>query len=118
MFRKKKPDRQAVADKLAAIEAEMKRIGLWQTEPLPAERYDFHRAFAMDTMAFTQWLQFIFIPRVREIIASGDEFPDKSEVSAQAFREFDVEVADTERLQKLLSEFDDMFGQSIDKYGY
>jgi uncharacterized protein YqcC (DUF446 family) len=109
MFREKKPDRQAVADKLAAIEAEMKRIGAWQTEPLPAEKYDFHQGFAIDTMAFTQWLQFIFIPRVREIIASGGEFPKESYVSAQAAREFDGEVY-TGRLQELLREFDAMFG--------
>ena len=109
MFREKKPNRQAVADKLAAVEAEMKRIGFWQTEPLPPEKYDFQRGFALDTMAFTQWLQFIFIPRVKEIIASEGEFPEKSHVSAQALRELDGEV-DAGRLLELLGEFDAMFG--------
>ena len=109
----KQPASAVVAAKLAQIEDEMKRIGLWQNEPLPEAQYNFQQAFAMDTMAFNQWLQFILIPRVKEIIAEGGEFPSKSEVGAQAFREFVVWPAygdDTEKLLSLLNEFDELFG--------
>jgi len=67
-----KPSYAIAQKKIDAIEAEMKRIGYWQSEPLDPDQYDFERAFAMDTMAFSQWnnprllagwLQFIFIPR-------------------------------------------------------
>ena len=106
-------DRQIVAEKIAEIESEMRRIGLWQSEPLRDEQYDSHQAFALDTMTFTQWLQFIFIPRVKELLAAGDEFPAKSEVGLQAFREFVMwpayEELETERLLSLLNEFDALF---------
>jgi uncharacterized protein YqcC (DUF446 family) len=89
------------------IEAEMRRIRMWQTEPLRPEQLKFSKAFAMDTMSFSQWLQFIFLPRVREAIAHN-KFPSSSSVSAQAVREFDT-VPDTDHLVSLLSDFDALF---------
>ena len=89
------------------IESEMRSIGFWQTAPVRPEQLHFKQAFAMDTMTFVQWLQFIFLPRVREAIASN-EFPAGSSVGAQAVREFDGD-ADADRLVTLLSEFDSLF---------
>lgn len=43
-----------VKTKIAQIEAELKRIGLWHTEPLKPEQYNFAEAFALDTMSFSQ----------------------------------------------------------------
>ena len=106
------PDPAIVQSKIEAVEAEMKRIGIWQDQPLAEAQYEFRAAFAGDTMAFEQWLQFVFIPRVKSIVVSGGEFPARSEVSAQAFREW---VAwggreDVEPLIDRLREFDAMFG--------
>jgi uncharacterized protein YqcC (DUF446 family) len=92
---------------LERIEAEMRRIGMWQQEPLAPEQYDFRAAFAMDTMSFPQWLQFIFIPNVRAA-ARQNKFPAGSHVAAKAVREFDT-VPDTSQLITLLSEFDALF---------
>src|SRR5258708_40331501 len=86
------------------IEAEMRRIGWWQSEPLRPEQLNFKQAFAMDTMAYTQWLQFIFLPRVREA-AAANELPSDSYVGAQAVREVDG-YPDAADLVTLLSEFD------------
>jgi uncharacterized protein YqcC (DUF446 family) len=89
------------------IESEMRRIGLWQNEPLRPEQMEFTQAFAMDTMTYAQWLQFVFLPRVREA-AAANQFPSSSSVGAQAVREFDgsPEAGD---LITLLAEFDDLF---------
>jgi uncharacterized protein YqcC (DUF446 family) len=86
----------------------MKRIGYWSNDPLPEEAYDFREAFAMDTMAFSQWLQFILLPRVRLIIEQEGDFPTESMVGVQAAREFDGD-ADAAHLVSLLSEFDALF---------
>lgn len=102
------PDYAVVQAKLDAIEAEMKRGGFWQAAPLKPEQYHFERAFALDTMAFAQWLQFIFVPRVRAIIDQRGQFPAQSMVGAQAAREFDG-VAEANELVRLLSEFDALF---------
>jgi uncharacterized protein YqcC (DUF446 family) len=92
------------------IEAEMRRIGMWQTEPLRPKQFKFKQAFAMDTMTFAQWLQFIFLPRVREAAAAND-FPSSSDVGTQAVREFDGN-AEADGLINLLAEFDALFDSS------
>lgn len=98
---------QNASRQIDQIEAEMRNIGMWQDQPLRPEQMEFEQAFAMDTMTFSQWLQFIFVPRVREAVTSG-EFPSGSSVATQAVREFDgYENAD--RLITLLSEFDALF---------
>lgn len=89
------------------IEAEMRRIGFWQSAPLRSEQMAFKQAFAMDTMTFVQWLQFIFLPRVHEAVKSNS-FPRSSSVGTQAVREFDGDP-DADQLITLLSEFDDLF---------
>ncbi len=101
------PETQAVLAKLAQIETEMRRIGLWQTDPLLAEQYDFKAAFAGDTMSFLQWLQFIFIPSVKRAAENG-RFPSSSQVGVKAVREFD-RLDKAARLIGLLSEFDALF---------
>jgi uncharacterized protein YqcC (DUF446 family) len=83
----------------------MRRIGFWQVEPPPPEAFEFRVAFAMDTMAFSQWLQFVFIPRVRSLLENGGEWPSGSQVGVKAVREFDG-VEEAANLVGLLSEFD------------
>jgi uncharacterized protein YqcC (DUF446 family) len=99
--------RQDVVRYADRIEAEIRRIGFWQDEPLRPEQMEFTQAFAMDTMTYAQWLQFIFLPRVREA-AAANQFPSSSSVGTQAVREFDgsSEAGD---LITLLAEFDALF---------
>jgi uncharacterized protein YqcC (DUF446 family) len=99
-----------VAKIIALIEDEMKRIGYWRQEALPEEAYDFRQAFAMDTMAFPQWLQFILLPRVHQILAEHGEFPSESMVAAQAVREFDGDDT-AAQLLSLLGSFDDLINK-------
>lgn len=101
---------ERVQAKIDEIEQEMKRIGYWQSDPLQPEQYEFRSAFAMDTMAFSQWLQFIFIPRVKSMIETGEKFPPDSHNGAQAVREFDGDD-EAQRLASLLSEFDEIIRQ-------
>ena len=102
------PSYEEAGQRIDGIEAEMKRIGFWRDEPLPAEMYNFTQAFAMDTMPFSYWLQFIFIPRVRSIIEEQGDFPRGSQVGAQAVREFDG-VWEASDLVSKLSAFDALF---------
>jgi uncharacterized protein YqcC (DUF446 family) len=101
----------AVAAKIAQIEAEMKNVGMWQVEPPPPEKLDVQAAFGHDKLSFEQWLQFIFIPRVQEIIAAKGHWPPASEVSVQAFREWEMwgPPGRYDHLLELLREFDALF---------
>lgn len=100
------PDwRASLARQLDEIEAEMRRIGYWQDAPIEPERMQFRQAFGIDTMAFGQWLQFVFLPNARATLAPGRTPPERSMVAAQAVREFDG-CDEAQGLCSLLSAFD------------
>jgi uncharacterized protein YqcC (DUF446 family) len=95
----------AAANLLDKIEAELRQIGYWQSTPLPEEKFRNMGAFGMNTMAFSQWLQFVFLPQARRAVSGEREFPGSSDVSVQAIREFDGDP-NTGDLVSLLCEFD------------
>ena len=108
------PSYDIVDQKISQIEAEMRRIGMWQAKPPPAQALVITQAFGGDKLAFEQWLQFVFIPRVRQIITERGQFPAKSQVADQAYREWKMAGSDprVDRLIELLREFDGMFGNA------
>ncbi len=97
-----------VIEKLSAIEGELKRLGRWSTYELSEEQYEDMGAFGVNTMSYEQWLQFILIPTVKDIIESKEEFPDESNTGAYAVRYFDGDP-DAFQLISLLCEFDELF---------
>jgi len=101
------PDPCAVEAKLAQIEAEMRRTGLWDMPAPDAGALAFRQAFASDTMIFEQWLRWVFVVRVRERLADG-ALPPSSFVGAQAARELDGR-REHGRLVELLADFDALF---------
>ena len=57
-------------------------------------------------MTFYQWLQFVLLARVRDVIVERGQFPRQSQVGAYAVRELDgCDVASG--LINTLSEFDE-----------
>lgn len=91
-----------------AIEAELVRLGRWSTQRPPDETFVDMGAFGMKTLAPEQWLQFVLLPRVREVVKEQGEFPDSSNVAVWATRNFDGDP-DADVLLGLLSDFDALF---------
>jgi uncharacterized protein YqcC (DUF446 family) len=108
-------DRNAVAAKLDAIEAEMKRIGYWALDPpdLLAEVARGRIKSYLDAPSFELWLQCILLPRAREAIATG-VFPAESQVGLMAFRQYDYHehVPEAQPLLGLLNELDALIGRA------
>jgi len=106
------PTHQAVEEKLDAIESEMKRVGLWEIEKPAPEMFVDMGAFGTRTMAFEQWLRWVFIDRVRATIDEKGAFPAGSEVAQQAFREWQMwgSADEYDALLERLREFDALFG--------
>jgi uncharacterized protein YqcC (DUF446 family) len=106
------PTHQQVEEKLNAVEAEMKRVGLWEIEKPTPDKFEDMGAFGTKTMAFEQWLRWVFIERVRGILDERGEFPRGSQVSQQAHREWQMWGSADEfvPLIERLREFDALFG--------
>ena len=64
-----------VADCLLNIEMELRQLGLWESEPPPDEAFQSAQPFCIDTLEFTQWLQFVFVERMKIIIEPSSAVP-------------------------------------------
>jgi uncharacterized protein YqcC (DUF446 family) len=93
------PPMAGIADR---IEAELRRLGWWSATP-PAEPVA--GPFGEANATFTQWLQFVLCPRLREAAAGTALAPRTSNVSAKAVREFDGQP-EADALIQVLSDLD------------
>lgn len=80
--------KQELTDIADQLESELKRIGRWTQEPLPAEAFQNMGAFGENTMSFEQWIQFILIERLREVARGEMQLPKNSMVGTYAMRIF------------------------------
>ena len=92
----------AIADRLAA---ELVRLGRWQPAPIDPARLVDMGAFGMNTLAAEEWLQYVLMPRLREVARGESPLPTESSVAAWATRQFDGDP-DAEGLLALLRELD------------
>ncbi|WEJ71462.1 YqcC family protein [Pseudomonas sp. PSE14] len=96
----------AIADQLLLIEQEMRGIGLWGSETPSPERLSSHEPFCVDTLALEEWLQWIFLPRMKQIVESGADLPAASGIREIAEEAYATEGARVLRLLEALGEFD------------
>ena len=93
------------------IEGELKRLNRWSDHYLPGEKFENMGAFGCNTMSFEQWIQFVLLDRLKEIIETKGEFPNESMIATYAIKAFDGDY-ETIELQRLLALLDAL---AIDK---
>ena len=65
-----------VIDALNALELGLRDLGLWSDARPQPEALASTMPFCYDTLELEQWLQFIFLGRMREILEQGDRLPE------------------------------------------
>lgn len=101
----------AVADILMDIEKELRELSLWESEPPSAEALKSVQPFAVDTLTFPQWLQFIFIPRMYTLVEARSALPVNCDIAPMAEEYFrpqpqfnsEVLIAQLYRMDRVLS---------------
>jgi uncharacterized protein YqcC (DUF446 family) len=91
----------------AVIDA-MRRADMWDIARPADTAFEDMGAFGMRTMAFAQWLRWVFVPNAETSIASNGPWPESSSIAVQATREGDTDdhVA---RVAPALADFDALF---------
>ena len=75
---------QRVVDVLLELEAEMRALGWWEEEKPSATALASQQPFCVDQLAFEQWLQWIFLPRMKAIVEAGQPLPTQSAIFVYA----------------------------------
>ncbi|WP_169791600.1 YqcC family protein [Sandaracinus amylolyticus] len=78
MLTAKAPSMDDVRDGAERIERAIRDANQWASTPIASERMNFQQPFAADTMTPVEWLQFVFLPRIRKIDAGGSTLPKSS----------------------------------------
>ena len=99
------PCRFRLAALLLDVEQHLRDAGLWQAEQ-PADGYlTSEQPFALDHLSLVQWLQFVFIPRLQELLASGESLPDSCAIAPMAeqyCRQMGIQAASLIALLRLI----------------
>ena len=68
--------------------------------------------FAVDTMGFDQWLQWIFLPRMKQILEHVLALPNASGILVMADTVYVDRPEESRELRRLLAEFDQLISPS------
>ncbi len=88
------------------IELELRRIGLWEADRPPQCAFDSDLPFMLDTMRVSQWLQWVFLPRMRRILYDRKPLPTACAIHPVAKMDLAGTSSDTGRLLKFIARLD------------
>ena len=99
-----------IMEKLIDLEAELRNLVLWEHEPPSVAALASTEPFSIDTLTFPQWLQFVFIPKMRWMIEQDISLPPKCGIAPMAEECFPALRLNGQRLVELLDEIDILLG--------
>lgn len=77
-----------IAMLLDNLEAELRRLNLWNDVPPSADALASTAPFAVDTLSLPQWLQWVYIQRLRALIEANKALPSGALVKPYAEQYF------------------------------
>ncbi|KPC34310.1 tRNA pseudouridine synthase C [Pseudomonas syringae pv. cilantro] len=97
-----------IAEQLLLIERELRALGWWDiTQPSEAALSS-QEPFSVDTLEFAQWLQWIFLPRMKVILEHDLPLPNASGIVEMAEMVYAGRLSETRLLQQHLARFDQL----------
>lgn len=100
--------RDQLCSLLNQLEGEMRRLALWTEQPPTAAALRSTLPFCADTLAFEQWLQWIFLPQMRQLLALDAPLPEACDVAPMVDVSFDEAAVETQELTRLLRSIDQL----------
>ncbi len=83
-----KIDPERISALLEELASELKSHKLWQIQQPSTAELSSRAPFCCDTLAFEQWLQFIFIPKITMMINQQQPLPTKVSLTPMAEEAF------------------------------
>lgn len=100
---------QSTLQLLSQLEQCLKQTNNWQNTGPSTEQLASSQPFCIDTLTLPQWLQFIFIPKMRELIELGAPLPQKVEIGPYAEEAVKQLAFDAKPLLAVIKTIDESF---------
>jgi uncharacterized protein YqcC (DUF446 family) len=97
---------QRLASLLLAVEKELRAMQLWEQQMPSAQALASDQPFAIDKLSFNQWLQFIFLPKMAEIVETASALPESCSTAPMAEEFYRAEQVDAISLIRHLAAID------------
>lgn len=92
---------------LAELEEALRSGGLWSSRAPAPNALQSVLPFCVDTLTLEQWLQFVFLPQMRSLLASGAALPAECSIAPmaeQAFADYPNPLSDVVRILTSIDE--------------
>lgn len=100
---------QTVIHLLDNLEHYLKQLQLWQQELPSLQALNSNAPFCCDTLSFEQWLQFIFIPKMRQLIELDVPLPASMTLLPMAEQSWQGQLSQYQDLLEIIRGFDQLF---------
>ncbi|TVP90225.1 MAG: YqcC family protein [Pseudomonadaceae bacterium] len=71
------PQRQQLRQQLAQLEQVLRQLGLWSSQAPEPAAIASQLPFCADTLAFEEWLQWVFLPRLQGMLDQAQPLPSQ-----------------------------------------
>lgn len=96
---------------LNELEAELRALNLWSDIPPAPEKLASRQPFAVDTLTLPEWLQWIYLQRLRALVDANAPLPSGAGVKPYAEEYFARTDQPTDRLLGIIDRIDDCLGR-------
>ena len=98
--------RDRLGELLRALETELRAQGRWENLAPPPQALTSTQPFAVDTLDFDQWLQWILLPRMNELLVSQLPLPGNSAIAPMAEEVYDAADPGATRIIMIITDID------------
>lgn len=96
----------SVRELLDDVQRVMTKAGVWQSMPPAPEKMMSVEPFSIDTLSFTEWLQWVYVARLRAIIDANGQLPSGAQVHPYAIEALKANSQSIPELLELIEKLD------------
>ncbi|WDE10444.1 YqcC family protein [Thalassomonas haliotis] len=104
----KKTIHQETSTLLSLLAAELQQQQLWQFDPVPESALQSRQPFCCDTLTFEQWLQFVFIAKLGQMVKEELPLPTNMALCPMAEEAFKSRGQAVAKLINIIGELDEL----------
>lgn len=93
---------------LSKLELELVKLNLWQQQWPTKQALSSTQPFCIDTLTFAQWLQFIFIERMKTLVVNNMALPTQISLCPMAEESFKNKAELAADLINLIADIDEL----------
>ncbi|ABM02677.1 hypothetical protein DUF446 [Psychromonas ingrahamii 37] len=103
--------RRLILPLLTALEDELRNKGLWQEIKPDQQALDSREPFAIDSLSFVQWLQFIFLDKMAKLVRLPQPLPSGMQVLPMAQEYFKSLPVNSAEITDIIGRIDLLFSE-------